>query len=240
SFVGHPIVEEGADQGNGPAFRDRHGIGRDATVLCVLPGSRHGETARLLPIFREAVGLLAARFPDLHAAVPTVAAVAEEVAAATATWPVPTTVVRDRTGKYDAFAASDAALAASGTAALELALAGVPMVVAYKLSALTGWWLRLQIRVKYVNLINLILDRPLIPELIQENCRGAQLAEAVGRLLADPEERQRQIEGSREAMGRLGLGGPPPSNRAAEAILEIIADAASVPAMSNHSPGAQP
>jgi lipid-A-disaccharide synthase len=240
SFIGHPIVEEGADQGNGPAFRDRHGIGRDATVLCVLPGSRHGETARLLPIFREAVGLLAARFPDLHAAVPTVAAVAEEVAAATATWPVPTTVVRDRTGKYDAFAASDAALAASGTAALELALAGVPMVVAYKLSVLTGWWLRLQVRVKYVNLINLILDRPLIPELLQENCRGARLAEAVGRLLADPEARQRQIEGGREAVGRLGLGGPPPSNRAAETILEIIADAASVPAMSNHGPGAQP
>ncbi len=114
------------------------------------------------------------------------------------------------------------------------------MVVAYKLSVLTGWWLRFQIRVKYINLINLILDRPLIPELLQENCRGAQLAEAVGRLLADPEARQRQIEGGREAMGRLGLGGPPPSNRAAEAILEIIADAASVPPVSNHSPGAKP
>ncbi len=63
SFVGHPIVEEGADQGNGPAFRDRHGIGRDVTVLCVLPGSRHGETARLRPIFRETVGFWPRVFP---------------------------------------------------------------------------------------------------------------------------------------------------------------------------------
>lgn len=222
--VGHPVGESGADRGDGAAFRHRHGIPAAAPLLCVLPGSRHNETGRLLAPFAEALALLAGRHPGLRAVVPTVETVAGEVAAATARWPVPALVVRGPAEKYDAFAAADAALAASGTVALELALAGVPMVVAYRLAPLTGLLAKRLVKVRYVNLINIILDRAVVPELLQEECRPDSLADAVSVLLADEQARAGQREAAREALRRLlGEGGDPPSLRAADAVLAEIA-----------------
>ncbi len=223
SFVGHAAVEAGADRGDGPGFRARHGIAPDVPLVCALPGSRHGETSRLLPVFAAALERLARRFPGLEAVVPTVAPVAGEVSAAARAWPVKTRVVSGAAEKYDAFAASTVALAASGTVVVELAIAGVPAVVAYKANPLTAWAARRMIRVPYVSLVNLILDRPVMPELLQQRCRPGTLAEAVGTLLADADARAAQVAESRRAAEMIGLGGPPPSRRAAETVLAIIA-----------------
>ena len=220
TFIGHPIIETGIGQGDGAAFRLRHGIPAGAKLLCVLPGSRRGEISRLLPIFGETIAMIAGRFPDLHVVLPTVSTVAEPVKAAAAAWTVPTTVVMGEADKFAAFAAADVALAASGTVALELAVAGLPSVIAYKVTALTAWIVRHMIRVRYASLPNLILDKPLLPEFIQEDCTPQLLAAAVEELLLDEDARRAQIEGGAEVARQLGRGGPPPSEQAAKVVLE--------------------
>jgi lipid-A-disaccharide synthase len=219
TFIGHPIVEAGLAETDGAAFRARHGIAPGAKLLCVLPGSRRSEVTRLLPVFGETVQRLAARFPDLRLVVPTVANVEPMVRAAVASWAVPALVVTGNADKFAAFKAADAALAASGTVVLELAVAGCPAVMAYQLSGLTVWIVRRMVKVQYASLPNLILDRPMIPEHLQEHCNAAELTEAVSCLLLDETARQAQIGGGAEVARRLGFGGPPPSDIAAAVLL---------------------
>jgi lipid-A-disaccharide synthase len=221
THVGHAVVESGAEGGDGPGFRRRHGIAPGTPLLCLLPGSRRSETTRLLPIFDETLRRLAQRHPGLRVVVPTVDTVADAVARAAARFGG--LVVRGRQDKYDAFAAADVALAASGTVALELALAGLPAVITYRVSAVTGWIGRRLLRVPYVNLVNLLLDRAAVPELLQERCRPELLADAVSALLGDEAARRAQREAGREALRRLGYGGPPPSARAARIVLDLAA-----------------
>jgi lipid-A-disaccharide synthase len=223
TYVGHPVVESGADRGDGPGFRRRHGIPAEAPVLTVLPGSRRGEVARLLPPFAGAAALLARRHPELRLVVPVTETVAETVAAEVGRWSAPAIVVQGEGEKYDGFAASNAAIAASGTVALELALAGVPALVAYRLNPLTHALLRRIVRVRYIHLLNLILEREVVPELIQDDCAPEKLAATVESLLGDAARRQAQIEACRTALQQLGLGELSPSRRAADLVLSIIA-----------------
>ncbi|MCB2101782.1 MAG: lipid-A-disaccharide synthase [Rhodobacterales bacterium] len=222
TFVGHPVVDGGADRGDGPAFRTRHGIPADAPLLCVLPGSRRGEVLRLLPPFGDTVRRLAADVPGLHVVVPTVDWVADGVAAGVADWPVPVTLVRGVGERFDAFAAADAALAASGTVALELALARVPAVIAYLVKPATAFLLRRLVRVRFVNLVNILLDREAVPECLQERCDPAIMAPLVRGLLTDPAVRAEQMAAADRALDMLGRGGPSPGQRAADAVLEVL------------------
>lgn len=233
TFVGHPVLEEGADKGDGPGFRARFGIPADVPLLAVLPGSRRAETSRLLPVFAETLHHLKKEFPALHVVIATVETVAENVAQAAARWPVPAVVVRGLAEKYDAFAAADAALAASGTVSLELALAKCPMVIAYKVSPVTAFLLRhFLARIRFASLINLVMDRAVVPEMLQERCRPVLLAEHIGRLLRDPEARRRQLDGCAAALARLRSEGPAPSIRAARTVLGIIAKRTNPPPVS--------
>lgn len=221
SFIGHPIVESGAGQGDGARFRAAHGIPADAALLCVLPGSRAGEVKRLLPVFGRAIERIAGKTPGLRVVVPTIAAMEAQVRAGTAAWePAPMIVLGDD-AKFAAFAASNAALAASGTVSLELALARLPAVIAYRMSALSAVIVRRLKRVPYITISNLVLDKPVVPELTQENCTPEKLAEAVLTLLRDRKAREEQVRLSAEAMRLLGQGGPAPSLRAADILLDI-------------------
>lgn len=224
TFVGHSVVEGGAGKGDGAGFRDRHGIAPTDRVVAVLPGSRKGEVSRLLPDFRATLERLRPSHPTLVAVVPTVATVRDRVAAAIADWPVRTVLVEGDAEKYDAFAAAEAALAASGTVSLELALARLPTVIAYRLNPVTVALYRRLIRVKYVNLVNLMLDRMLVPELLQQDCRPDKLTAELSRLLDDPAARQAQIDGVAEVARWLGQGDTPPSERAARTILDVVAE----------------
>lgn len=224
TFVGHSVVEGGAGKGDAARFRSRHGLTADDRLVAVLPGSRKGEVKRLLPDFRATLEALRPTHPGLVAVIPTVATVRDRVAAAVADWPLRVIVVEGDDAKYDAFAAAEAALAASGTVALELALARLPTVIAYRLNPVTVALYRRLIRVKYVNLVNLMLDRMLVPELLQQDCRPDRLAAELARLLDDPQARREQIEGVAEVARWLGQGDRPPSERAARAVLDIIAE----------------
>ncbi|WP_158045659.1 lipid-A-disaccharide synthase [Skermanella pratensis] len=222
TFVGHPIVEGGAASGDGARFRTAHGIAPTDRLLTVLPGSRRSEIGRLLHDFRETIARLALRYPDLVVAVPTVPHVRDSVASEISCWPVRTILVEGDQDKYDAFAASEAALAASGTVALELALARLPAVIAYRMHPVTIGLYRRFIRVKYANLVNIMLDRMLVPELLQENCTPENLDAAITKLLDDPAARREQQDGVAEVARWLGLGGPPPSERAADVVLAVV------------------
>ena len=220
TFVGHPALESGADAQDRGWFRDRHGLG-DGPVLGILPGSRKGEISRLLPVMGRAVAILAAGRPGLSVVVPAVAAHAGRIEAAAASWPVRTIVSADRTRRFAAMAACDVAIAASGTVTLELAQCGVPMVVGYRVNPLTAALVRRMVRVDYVTIINLILGRESIPELLNAQCRAEALAEAADRLFDYGAARAAQLADARAGLAALRRDGMAPSERAAEVILQI-------------------
>jgi len=220
AFVGHPVVEYGVMQGDGAGFRRRHLISPEDTLICVLPGSRRGEVSRLAAEFGRTLALLAQNRPGVRAVVPTVPGVAGLVKRLAADWPVPVVVVEDSDEKYAAMAASNAAIAASGTVALELGLAGVPSVIAYRLTPVTALLLRFLVRVRFANLLNLILDLAVVPERLQADCSADILAADVEALLGPAGAAQ--IAELRPALAALGIEGEPPSRRAARAVLEAI------------------
>ncbi len=223
TFVGHPVLESGADTGDGARFRARHGVAPDTPLLTVMPGSRRMETSRLLPIFAAAIDRLAPLVPGLRVVVPVAGTVAAHVRAATAAWPTPPLVVTDAADKHDAYAASRAALVKSGTSTLEVALAGVPMVVAYRVNPLTAAIVRRLVRVRYASIVNLLADRMVLPELIQENCTPDRITALLAPLLTDPAAAAAQVAEARPVLDRLR---PPaaltPSDAAAEVVLSML------------------
>ena len=222
TFVGHPAVEAAKDSVDPAAFRSTHGLPVAAPVICVLPGSRRGEVRRLAPVFGATLQRLAARFPDLRAVVPTVSTVASDVTTWARDWPVPTIVLSDPSAKAAAVAASDVALAASGTVAVELAVAGVAAVIAYRVSPLTAFIARRVIKLPYASLPNILLGREVLPEFIQEKCTPDNLAAALIQLLEDPKARATQVAAAGEAVAMLRPDGAMPSARAARTILRLI------------------
>ena len=222
SFVGHPVLESGADHGDGERFRATHGLTADELLITALPGSRIGEVRRLLPIFGAALEQLQDLVGRFRVVAPTVATVAAAVARAVGAWPGDAIIVDKPHEKYDAFAASQAALAASGSVALELALARLPMVVGYRLNPLTEAFLERILKVRQVNLVNLLLGKTLVPELLGPHCTPERLAASLAELVADERVRAAHRQGYDEAVRRLGIDGPPPSLRAADQILELI------------------
>ena len=223
SYVGHPIIESGADRGDGERFRAMYGLVPADVLICVLPGSRSGEVRRLLPIFGAALERLTQLIGPFRVVVPTVATVAAQVAAATRGWPGAPILVQQPRDKYEAFAGSRAALAASGSVALELAMARLPMVVCYRLNPMTEALLDRVVKVRQVNLVNLLLERPVVRELLRGECTPEGLAVEIARLVQDEQVRARHLAGYDEAMRRLGAGDRSPSLRAADQVLAIVA-----------------
>lgn len=222
TFVGHPVLESGAATGDAARFRARHGIAPKERVVLVMPGSRRTEVGRLLPLFGETLRLVAARHPNLRPVVPLAGPVEEAVRAAASSWSPAPILLRDIEDKHDAFAAAEAGLIKSGTSSLEVAIAGVPMVVAYKMNPVTGWIIRRLAKVKYASIVNLLADAPVIPELLIEDCRPPLLADALGALL-DGQGVAAQREGFARVMSLLSPpGGGSPSEAAARAVLEMI------------------
>jgi len=222
-YVGHPVLESGADRGDAGRFRAMHELAEDDLLITVLPGSRGAEVARLLPIFGAALNCLENLIGPFRVVVPTVATVAATVAGAVGAWPGNAIIVQQPQEKYDAFAASRAALAASGSVALELALARLPMVVAYRLNPVTEAFLDRVLKVRQVNLVNLLLGRPLVCELLGPNCTPERLAASLAELLGDERVRAKHRQGYDEAIRRLAGDGVSPSLRAADQILELVA-----------------
>ncbi len=225
-FVGNPVLERDLS-GDGPAFRQKLGIAPDAKVLLVLFGSRRSELSRLFEPFSDAVRELKAAYPSLEVVTTLSSAIADEARARLASDDAFEGVhIVDSHARGDAFAASDVALACSGTVTVELSRAGVPTIAAYKL----GWVYYSLVRfflmkAKYISLTNIAADQALIPEYIQHHCTGPKLAQAVREFLDHPDFLQERSDQLRVVTDEMAGHANSPSRSAAEAVLQIIDEA---------------
>jgi lipid-A-disaccharide synthase len=217
TFVGHPVLESGAGQGDAARFHDRHPVPAEMKIVTVMPGSRRGEIARHMDLFRAAAERL-----GVQAVIPVPPTVAGEMRNVTAGWTRPPIVITDPGEKYDAFAASHGAIVKSGTSTLEVAMAGVPMVVAYRANPLTATIARRLVKVKYASILNLLADRAILPELIQQDCTAQAIAETLGPLLTDHAAARAQIDAAQQMLARLRPASGTPSEAAAEAVLALL------------------
>lgn len=218
-FVGHPVIESAALSADGQDFRLSHRISQDQIIISILPGSRHNEVSRLLPDFIQAAQLLYSKHPDMYFVLPTVKTVAQRVKSMITDCQLPLLVVETEDERYGAFQASSAAIAASGTVALELAMCNIPHIIAYKISKLTYMIAKKLIKIKYVNLTNIMLNRLVVPELLQYDCTPQNIAEHIEKLLAHDELYQKQLQGFADVKQYLSNGQDTPSNVAAKIIM---------------------
>lgn len=203
-------------------FRRSLGLGPDQPLLLVLPGSRPSEIRLMTPVYEQAVQRLKAMRPDLAVAVIAAGTVAADVAQRIAAWPFRVHLVgEDR--KYDAMTAATVALATSGTVSTELALAGAPMVIAYRFQPLSYAIMRPFFTGKFATLFNHAADYEIARELIQDDATPDKTAQAVGRLLDDPALRADQAARQTAALDRMGRSARDPSDVAAEAVLDVVA-----------------
>lgn len=219
TYVGHPLVEQADDLR--PNAEEAVRRATDPPVLLVLPGSRRGEIKRLIDPFRRTVELIAKRVWPLDVVIPTTAHLADVVTRETADWPIRPQIVVKRDERHAAFRRARAALAKSGTVTLELAVSGVPMVTAYKVSGLEAAIARRLIRVPSVILANLVLGENAVPEFIQQDCQPATLAAALTPLLSDTPERRRQAEAFARLDSIMEIGCAVPAGKAAEIVLGL-------------------
>jgi len=218
TYVGHPLGDSAAE------FRpDEEQMRRraaDPPIILVLPGSRAGEFRRHADCFAAALGRVAAAVGPIELVLPTVPAIAELARQATRNWPVKPRIVVEEDQKQAAFRTARAALAASGTVTLELALARVPMVAAYRVAGWEAAIARRLIRVPSVILANLVLGQNVVPEFLQENCAPEPLAQALVPLVRDTRERHRQIEAFAKLDAIMQIGTVSPATKAADIVLE--------------------
>ncbi len=229
TFVGHPLSEARSPRRHVP-LNDIDGVeisdepadtGSGGWTIGLLPGSRSGEIAHHLPLMLRAAHRLAGRFPEVRFLVSVAGSIrrerTEEIVRA---HPGPASVIPVPDGVERVLSRAHLVVAASGTVTLETAMYGVPMVIIYRVSPLSYWLGRLLIRVKHISLVNLILDGPVVPELIQNQASPTRIADAVADLLADPRRRRRQ-KGAFSALRNL-LGEPGADLRVARIALDLL------------------
>jgi lipid-A-disaccharide synthase len=226
-YVGHPLIERLDELRPNGEETARRAAG--PPLIVVLPGSRRSIIGRLMDDFGGALALLAREIGPFEAVLPTMPHLADEIAARSADWPVAPRIVVGEAAKLAAFRNARAALAASGTVTLELALAGVPMVGAYKVSRFEEP-LKYLIKVSSILLPNLILGTRAIPEILQRQCTAENLSKALAGLVRDGEARQAQLQ----ALARLDAlmrlpDGETPSARAGRLTLQAIAERNGLP-----------
>ena len=222
TFVGHPVVSE-LPAGDGAAFRKKYELSDETTLISVLPGSRKGEIERHMPIFAGAITLLSQRFPNLAIGMAVPRHVLPLVAPYFENCPFRAIVTADPADKHNLFAASQGAIVKSGTVALEVAKAGVPMVIAYKVNPISAWMLRRIIQTRYVNLLNIIAEKEIFPELLQELCTPLSIADSLYRIMTDETLATTQkIESSRALSQLAAPASGSSSARAAEVVMSYL------------------
>jgi len=217
TYIGHPLLDTAAairPDADEQRLRDN----ATAPVILILPGSRRSEIRHILPVFRESMRLMAASYPHAHFVIPAVRHLADEISNEVAGWSVKAEVVLGDAAKNAAFRRARAALAASGTVTLELALAGVPLIGAYHGHPVEAWIARRVVTSHSVLLCNLVLGENVVPELMQEEATPAALAGAMMQIIADGPERARQLQAFARLDGRMAL---PEGRRSADLAVDV-------------------
>ncbi|MES2676971.1 MAG: lipid-A-disaccharide synthase [Pseudomonadota bacterium] len=236
-FIGHPITENYAppsfananslplNRGNlihKENFRAQNQIQDNDLLICAMAGSRVGEVKRILPEIIGAINILAQKHSNLTVVMPIIERTRPFIEKQLSHFNVRVLLINEAQ-KYSAFKAANLAIAKSGTNNLEIAIAGLPMITIYKINALTHFFVKRMVKIKFANLINLILNRELIPELLQDNCNAQKIASTAENLIANPQLAQKQITESQNVLKILGLNAKQnPSKKAALKILSYF------------------
>ena len=220
SYVGHPLIEQvGSLRPNADEQKRRD---QQPPVLLVLPGSRRSEIRHHMAVFGETLGRLAADGVPFELILPTMPHLQQVVAEGVKSWKVAPRIVVGEQEKRAALRIAHAALAKSGTVTLELAIAGVPMVTAYRVGALEAWIMRKLIQLNSVILANLVIGENVVPEFIQQDCTPEKLLPALREILDDSPLRRRQLEAFARIDAIMSTGNQPPSVRAADIVLATL------------------
>jgi lipid-A-disaccharide synthase len=216
TFVGHPLLDSVAPEYDRTALRRQFNLERSAPVIGLFPGSRVAEVKMLLPILLQTAAQLVKRDPKTQFILAQASSIEDTLLHdLLRESPVPVLVVKDQAS--EAMAVSDLLLVASGTATLQAAVVGTPMVLLYKTTLLTYWLARWLIRVKWIGLVNLVAGRTVVPELIQDEATAERLSEEACRLLNDRQAYNDMKNGLRQV--RQSLGEPGASFRTAQVVL---------------------
>jgi lipid-A-disaccharide synthase len=216
-YIGHPLIER-QDRLKGDDEAKKTG------PILVLPGSRASVVQRMGAVFADAIARFDALRPGMDYVLPTSRGLAPRIEAMIASWPVKPRVVIGDEAKYAAFRAARAALAASGTVTLELALSRTPTIVAYKIPKIEEFFARRLIQVSMVAQPNIILGEMAFPELLKDEASGPLLAQGLAEIVDDGPERRRQLDAMGRIKDKLAIGdGRRPSDKGAEAICELLA-----------------
>ena len=220
TFIGHPLAEQHV--GCSSVYRNTHDVDEATKIISLLPGSRPGEIKRLLPTFKKTMDLLLKKYPNIHITMPTVVSVEEMLRRETLGWRTPVSIITDPEMKLNALAASSVALAASGTVTLELALAKVPSVIAYKvnpLSAIIGYFL---VNQDAVVLPNKLMGKEIFPLYLQWKCTPCNLYKAVFQKIENPTDQL--IEVSDAIRNMLRPNKQSSQSLAAQIIMKVVED----------------
>jgi len=220
TYVGHPMSEQLSTLR--PSIEEQKRRNETPPVLLVLPGSRRSEIRHHMVVFGAALERLQAGGTAFEPVLPTMPHLLDPIREALKDWKVVPRVVSGEQEKRAAFRIAHAALAKSGTVTLELALAGVPMVTAYRVGTVEAWILRRAINVRSVILANLVLGETVVPEFLQEDCTPDNLSHALREVLSDTPMRQRQLKAFAGIDEIMASGQQSPSVRAAEVVLSTL------------------
>lgn len=220
-YVGHPLIER-LDELRPDAAEARLRADAEAPLILVLPGSRGSEIHHLLPAFGESIARIARTLPQARFVLPAVPRLVETIAGIVSGWPVKPEIVTGEAGKLAAFRQARAALAASGTVTLELALAQVPTVAAYRGAGWEAALARRLIKLPTVILPNLILGENVVPEFIQDDVTPDALASALLAVIPDGAARNRQLDGFSAVERNMRSAGPSPAANAVAAALALV------------------
>lgn len=222
-FVGHPVIESEVVHADASQFRKKYKISDDKKIITVLPGSRKNEVSKLLPVFLQAVAKLQEENKNYFFVIPTVKTVSENVKKMVKASGQKILIVENQNDRYGAFRSSSAAIAASGTVALELAICDVPHIIAYKVSPLTALLVKRFLKIEFVNLSNILIGREIVPELLQERCVAGNIASYIQHFInQDDDWYEKQKKGFAKVREILGQGEQKPSENAADIILSLI------------------
>ena len=220
-FIGHPITENNyqLDDCN---LRKQYKIKSDDLVICVMAGSRAGEIKRILPEIIGAINILVKKYPNLVALMPTIKTTENLIKKSVSLFDS-RVILLNEDKKYQAFKAADFAIAKSGTNNLEISIAKLPMITVYKINCFTHFFIKRMIKVKFANLINIILNQELIPEFIQNDCNSQKIALAAENLISNSQIAKKQVSNSKNILKILGLNSKnSPSKKAAQKILSYF------------------
>ncbi|WP_406853389.1 lipid-A-disaccharide synthase [Brevundimonas sp. BH3] len=221
TVVGSSALHIDMSNADGDLFRKQQGIAPDAPLLLVMPGSRPKEIERMTPVYEQTARNLKAEIPDLQVAVVAAGTVAADVTGRVASWPFRAHLVGEA-DKYAAMKAANVVLATSGTVSTEIAVAGTPMVIAYKIDNFSYRLMKPLVTAKFFTMLNLAADEEVVREFIQFDATAEKITPEVLRLLTDKQAARAQARRQTEVLEIMGRGGPNPSELAADAVLKVL------------------